>query len=178
MNKVLVAFVVFFVACAQPGKQPVAEGADVSASAAGAAATGPGVKSVAPVLTDLQGKPISLADYQGQTVFLNFWATWCGPCIQEMPSIEKAQAALAGQKVVFLLASSEEPSQIEAFRHSAKAPALPFIRLTNLDALPIDGLPTTYIYGPDGQLAFSETGTRQWNDSSSLALITSFAAGK
>src|SRR5687767_1362356 len=58
-------------------------------------------------LTDLENKIIDIRQYSGKTVFINFWATWCKPCIAEMPSIQKAQEILKNKEVVFLLASSE-----------------------------------------------------------------------
>ena len=67
-------------------------------------------------LTELDGEPIDLHQYEGKTIFINFWATWCGPCIQEMPSIQKAKSSLNDEDIVFLFASNEEVEAIEAFR--------------------------------------------------------------
>lgn len=121
-------------------------------------------------LTDLSEQPISLDQYKGSTVFINFWATWCKPCIQEMPTIKNAQDILKKEGVVFLLASAETPEEINEFRKT-QDPSLQFIRLINLEELNLEGLPTTFIYNPKGELVFSETGYRNWDDSSNLELI-------
>jgi len=57
----------------------------------------PGVITPALSLSDLEGKPHKLADYRGKVVLVNFWATWCVPCREEMPSLDRLQAAFIGQ---------------------------------------------------------------------------------
>ena len=121
-------------------------------------------------LTDLNGQPISLDQSKGRTIFLNFWATWCKPCIREMPSIDSAQRLLSKNGVVFLLASDETPEQIKEFKEHYQFD-LNFVRLTNMEELTMDGLPTTYIYNPKGEKVFAETGYRNWNDSSNIKMI-------
>lgn len=63
-------------------------------------------------LIDLDGQAIDLQKYAGKTVFINFWATWCRPCITEMPFIQKAQEILRNQEVLFFLASAETEDEI------------------------------------------------------------------
>jgi thiol-disulfide isomerase/thioredoxin len=121
-------------------------------------------------LTDLDGNPINLSQYKGRTVFINFWATWCKPCIREIPSIKNAEALLADKKVVFLLASDENSEQIKDFKKDYY-PDLNYVRLLNLEEQNFDGLPTTYIFSPTGELAFAETGYRKWDDSSNIEMI-------
>lgn len=66
--------------------------------------------------TDFAGNSVQLSDYRGKVVFLDFWATWCGPCRMEMPHIQKLHEELgAAGDVVFLGASSEPKATIEAF---------------------------------------------------------------
>ena len=121
-------------------------------------------------LKELNGTAIDLSAYDGKTVFINFWATWCRPCVQEMPTIAEAQKL--NQDVVFLLASDEEPAQIESFikKHSYN---FHYVRLENPEALKIPALPTTFIFNPEGKLKFSETGFRMWNDPANIELISS-----
>ena len=121
-------------------------------------------------LADLNGRPINLDQFKGRTIFLNFWATWCKPCIREMPSIDSAQQLLGKNGVVFLLASGETPEQIQEFRQHYPF-NLNFVRLTNMEELNMDGLPTTFIYNPKGEKVFAETGYRKWNDSTNLEMI-------
>jgi thiol-disulfide isomerase/thioredoxin len=122
------------------------------------------------VLTELNGEKIDLSDFKGKTVFINYWATWCGPCIKEMPSIELAQNSLRDKDIVFLLASNEDVQEIEAF--SKKRPyKFHYVRLMNMEELKMPALPTTHIYDADGNLAFSETGSRDWNEPNNLKLI-------
>jgi len=122
-------------------------------------------------LKDLNDKEIDSDQFRGKTVFINFWATWCKPCLQEMPSIESAQAKLKGENVVFLLASNEEVDQIESFikKHDY---TFQYVLLENMEELNIQALPTTYIFNSEGELKFSETGSRKWDDFTSLNLIT------
>ena len=121
-------------------------------------------------LMDLQEQPIPLEKYKGKTVFLNFWASWCKPCIEEMASLEQAQNQLANKGVVFLLASNESIAQINEFSisHGYK---LDFVHVNNFDALNIQALPTTFIFDAKGKLVFSEMGARNWNENANINLI-------
>jgi len=121
-------------------------------------------------LKELNGTAIDLSQYAGKAIFINFWATWCKPCIQEMPAIVQAQTKLNADEVVFLFASNEEPEQIEKFkkRHDYN---FHYVRVENLESLHIQALPTTFILGPDGKLKFSETGFRIWDDPANIDLI-------
>lgn len=121
-------------------------------------------------LTELNGAEINLADFEGKAVFINFWATWCGPCIKEMPTIEKAQAALKDKDVVFLMASNEDVDEIREFTERRPLD-LRFVRLLNMEELNIPALPTTFIYDREGTLKFSETGTRDWSKPENIKLI-------
>jgi thiol-disulfide isomerase/thioredoxin len=122
-------------------------------------------------LKELNGQGIDLEQYKGKTIFINFWATWCKPCIQEMPSIENAQDKLKNQNIIFLLASNEDTEQIEKFikNHSY---TFHYVHLENLEALAIQALPTTYIFNREGKLKFSESGSRKWDDTENIELIT------
>ena len=123
-----------------------------------------------PVLTDLNDQPIDLEKYRGKIVFINFWATWCKPCREEMPSIFKAMEILKDQNVEFFFASDETKEQIEEFRTSNNY-NFNYVRVDNLEELNILGLPTTFIYSPNGELIFSEMGYRKWDDKANIDLI-------
>lgn len=121
-------------------------------------------------LSDLSGKPVSMEQFKGKTVFINFWATWCKPCIKEMPSIQNAMEILKEKNIVFLFASDESKEQIENFKSSNEYD-FNYVRLENPGSLNIMALPTTYIFNPEGKLVFSEIGVRQWDDKSNIELI-------
>lgn len=125
-------------------------------------------------LKDLNDQPINLEKYKGKTIFINFWATWCQPCLAEMPSIEKAQDILQNEEVVFLLASSESTSEIDEFRN-ARGYKFNYARIENSEELGIQALPTTFIFNPDGQLAFSEQGYRKWDEKDNIDMIRKIA---
>ena len=122
-------------------------------------------------LKKLSGEEIDMKDFKDKVVFLNFWATWCKPCIQEMPTIENAQSLLKNKNVVFLLASNENTEQIESFK-ARRNFQLQFVQVQNLEALNIQALPATYIFSRDGDLVFSEVGFRMWDTPENLNLIT------
>jgi peroxiredoxin len=67
------------------------------------------------VLQDANGKPHSLSEFRGQRVLINFWATWCGPCLTEMPALNAAQRKFADQGGIVLGIAMDEPSRVRDF---------------------------------------------------------------
>ena len=78
---------------------------DSSFNLSGRPRLGKGVPAPNFTLPDLDGKMVSLADYRGKVVFLNIWATWCPPCVEEMPSMEKLYQALKDEDFEILAVS-------------------------------------------------------------------------
>jgi thiol-disulfide isomerase/thioredoxin len=129
------------------------------------------------ILVNLYGSTVDLTQYKGKTVFINFWATWCKPCLREMPSIQRAQEILQKENIVFLFASNETQEQIENFKNSHEYP-FNYVRVENLEELNIMVLPTTFIFNPDGKLVFSEMGFRKWDDKNNINLILNIIKSK
>ena len=117
-------------------------------------------------LADLDGKAHRLADYRGKVVLINFWATWCAPCRDEMPSIERLRASLEGRPFVVLAVNLAEPeSRIRKF---LEAVPLRFPTLLDRDgaatrAWQAKYLPATYIVGPDGRIRYRHLGELDWS---------------
>ncbi len=122
-------------------------------------------------LTDLEGKKVDLTELAGKTIFVNFWATWCKPCIQEMPSIIALREQLAGQNIEFYFASDEEADKVKKFMKSRRMSS-GFVQVKNLESLGIQALPTTFIFDGDGNLVFSEAGLRKWDEPSTVEMVT------
>ena len=156
--KIAVAFLVVIAGCKGANKdKPVAE-------------AGNAVEIQKIRLRDSNELPVDLEKYKGKTIFINFWATWCKPCIEEMPSIERAQNILRKEEVVFLFASAESAEETRDFRigHPYK---FNYVRIENLEELNIQALPTTFIFNPRGALVFSEMGFRNWDDNNNINMI-------
>ncbi|MEI7036004.1 TlpA disulfide reductase family protein [Fulvimonas yonginensis] len=107
-------------------------------------------------VTTLDGKPYDLAAQRGHWVIVNFWATWCVPCIKEMPDISRFVAEHANVRAIGLAYEDSDRADIQAFL--AKHPVSYPIAQVTLDNAPKDfdeprGLPTTYLIAPDGHVA-------------------------
>jgi len=114
-------------------------------------------------LVDLDNNPVDLKILAGKKIFLNFWATWCKPCIQEMPSIERASKILADDDFIFLLASDESIGRIKRFQ-ATKEYDLQFVRVeTPFPDIGILSLPTTLIIDQDGRISMNQTGALEWD---------------
>lgn len=128
-------------------------------------------------LTDTEGNSHGFTETKGKVVFLNLWATWCGPCLKEMPDIQKLYNDY-GDKVGFLLVTEEETAKVEAFLQK-KAYTLP-IYFTDSGDMPKEiaskSMPTTYIIDKSGKIARAETGVANWNGSEVRAMLDSLLA--
>lgn len=117
-------------------------------------------------LTSLEGKEVQFSEFRGKTIFLNIWATWCPPCIAEMPDIQDLYN-IFGDQAAFLLVSDEDPSKVKAFmeRRGFNMPVyihrglLPEVFTTN-------SIPITFVIGPNGNIVIRKTGAAKWNSSS------------
>ncbi len=125
-------------------------------------------------LVDLQGKSVHLDDFRGKkALFVNFWATWCGPCVREMPSIARAKEQLNDQ-VEFLFVTDEPAERIQQFADKQHLD-LRFVHAENLDQLALDALPTTYMINKAGDVAHIEIGFREWDLPENLKMIQELA---
>lgn len=110
------------------------------------------------LLPDMHGEEISLAQFQGQPVIVNFWATWCAPCIFEMPELQAAYEAHQDSGLVILaLNRDEEPNVIGDFLANDLAVDLTFPVLLDdhgevADSYGILNMPTTYFIDPQGKV--------------------------
>lgn len=127
-------------------------------------------------LLDTNGKTHRLSDYRGRTVIINFWTTWCPPCREEIPSMNRALKRLEQEAVVMLgINMGEDEDTI--FLFTADYPT-DFPMLMDSDGAviadwPVKGLPTTYVVAPDGTLAYRAIGGRAWDAPDLLEQIRS-----
>lgn len=119
-------------------------------------------------LTDLSGKPVTVADLAGKTVLLNLWATWCVPCVKEMPALDRLQKAMGGPafQVVALSLDRGGAEQVRPFLDKLGLAGLPVLLDTgsaSMSALSVRGLPTTLILDPQGRETARFEGAAEWD---------------
>jgi len=126
--------------------------------------------------TDAEDKPLTLAGYKGKTVLLNFWATWCAPCVKEMPSLDRLQAEMGKDRFVVLPLSLDGPSRPKV------APFYADRKLANLGiyfdkgkkvlgALDVSVLPTSILIDAHGRELGRLEGEADWDKPEALVLM-------
>lgn len=126
----------------------------------GMLALGWSVAAAAFELTDTAGKRHRLAEYRGRWVVVNYWATWCVPCIQEIPEIAAFSRAHPEVVVLGIAVDAEDVPKTKAF--AAKVghvyPLVLSDERVEKQFKPVKGLPTTRVFDPDGRLAYDRLG--------------------
>ncbi len=136
----------------------------------------PPVPAPSEVFQALEGGETTFADFRGKVVLVNFWATWCAPCVREMPSLERLHRALAGEGFTVLAISQD--------RGGAGVVA-PFLSRLDLQRLPVyldpkgklarafalRGLPTSFVLDRRGRVVAGLVGPAEWDSPESLAFM-------
>jgi len=118
------------------------------------------------VLNDLNGKPLKLEDYRGKVVMVQFWATYCPPCLKEMPSMMRLQAKLAGKPFVILAVNmGETEKEVKDFYTKVNAD---FTTLMDHDGKAIAAwkvfvAPSTFLVDPKGNIRYALQGGAEWD---------------
>ena len=119
------------------------------------------------VLQDTEGNTHRLSDYRGKPVIINFWTTWCPPCREELPSMNRAWHLLEKEGIAMLALNMGEDEDT-IFIFSADYPTdFPILMDQSgevIEQWPVKGLPTTYVIAPDGTFAYRAIGSREWDD--------------
>lgn len=133
--------------------------------------------SAVEVLEDgTRGPARTLEDYRGRVVLLNIWATWCGPCREEMPSIQALHERFAGDGLSVVAVSVDDPSAGTAIRDFGREYGLTFHLLHDLSGAiqrqyQTTGVPETLIIGRDGRILRKQIGATDWDSPANRALI-------
>ena len=132
------------------------------------------VKAPSFALPDLKHKEHRLPDYVGKVLVVNFWASWCVPCREELPSMNRAASKLREQPVVWIAINvGEDRAAVEAF--SADYP-IDFTVLLDpsgriSQSWQVTGMPTTFVINREGNIAHRIIGKREWDDDTHLQMI-------
>lgn len=120
----------------------------------------------------LDGKELDLGKTKGKIIFLNFWATWCPPCVAEMPSIQRLYDVINSEEIHFMCVSDEDRTRVSKF---VKERGFTFPIYTLVGEKPqvlrTQGIPATFIISQDGQIVFKHVGGAKWDDKTSIDFV-------
>ena len=125
-------------------------------------------------LNDIDDEPFELQQTRGKWVFLHFWASWCGPCKKEMPTIVKLMGAINNDQFkVVMVNTAEDDDTIFSFLGSIGVEAT---SLMDRDGVITDkykprGLPTTFLIDPTGHIRYQAIGGREWDKKEYITFI-------
>jgi thiol-disulfide isomerase/thioredoxin len=130
-------------------------------------------------LRDLNGQAVSFSRFKGKTVFLNIWATWCGPCISEMPSIARLadNPRLRDDDIAFVCVSVDDaPGPVKQFVSGKNWSMTVLHAGANLPPVyQTEGIPATFIINPEGRIKLAEVGSSDWDAPEVVSLLEEIA---
>ncbi len=150
-----------------------------AAFAAAPAHSAPGLAAVpnraaAPELSlpDVDGKPVKLSELRGQVVVVNFWATWCPPCLKELPSLGRLQKLFKPEQLRVLAVNiGEDEETVFGFLPNPPFTILLDQRSTSLRTWQVKGLPSTFVVDREGRIVLRAVGGREFDDAATVARL-------
>jgi thiol-disulfide isomerase/thioredoxin len=117
-------------------------------------------------LDNLDGEPWDIADSRGHWIFVHFWASWCGPCRREMPTIQKLTEELQDEQLeIVMVNTAETEDEVFSFLGIVAPDLVPLMDTDGLvtEAWQPRGLPATFFVDPQGHLRYLALGGREWH---------------
>ena len=125
----------------------------------------------------LDGEVVPFSKFQGRVLILNFWATWCAPCLAEIPSLERLRGLSADLDVEMACVTRESREVVEKFLAKRKLDVpIYFLRGETPAVFGSRGIPATFILDRTGQIALRHVGAAQWDDERVVAFVRGLAA--
>ena len=124
--------------------------------------------------SDLEDNIFSIQNFKGKNLFINYWATWCNPCLAEMPYMAELYERYKDEEdIIFLYLSREKLETIKDYIPKDKSlQQLPIYKIvTDDEFFATSGIPTTFIVNSDGEVIVKDLGTAFWNDESVFKFI-------
>ena len=133
-------------------------------------------------IRDLKGKEIDVQQFKGKTIFLNLWATWCGPCRAEMPTIQKLYEGIGKEKIEFVILSIDDEAMFRKVKTYVSSNEYTFpVYVTSgylPDQLQVPSIPTTFVVDTTGLIVLKEVGMKNYNTSKFRKFIESLPSKK
>ncbi|HNV28561.1 MAG TPA: TlpA disulfide reductase family protein [Cyclobacteriaceae bacterium] len=131
-------------------------------------------------IKDLNGNKLSFEKYKGKVVFLNLWATWCGPCKAEMPGIHNLYVKMKGEPIEFVMLSIDKDkaiSKVESYVKNNSYTFPVFMPSGYLaEQLQVPSIPTTFVISKEGLIVMKEVGTRNYDTKKMMEFLKKQAA--
>lgn len=122
-------------------------------------------------LVDNKGKQVELSDFSGKVILLNYWATWCPPCIAEMPSLQNLYNDY-GDKMVFIFLTSDDKQKVDKFMDKRSFTLPVYYQQSKAPSkLFTNSLPTTYLIDQNGKILIEEVGASDWNGKAMRSIL-------
>ena len=132
-------------------------------------------------VVDLAGNTVALSDFAGRLVLINLWATWCEPCLREMPSLERMQSRLGDQITVVAISEDRGGSKtVEPFINKLGLKSFKTYLDPKSDAgraFKVAGLPTSFLIDREGRVLGRIEGAAEWDSPKLLEVLKSFLGG-
>lgn len=131
-------------------------------------------------LVDPAGEILDLQSLKGKTIFMNYWATWCAPCVAEMPSINALRARVKDDpNIVFLMISEDRQMSTATRWVKRKGLDLPIYKLASRlpDIYETGVVPTTFVISPEGKIVVMKTGLANYDTRRFRKLLKRLSAG-
>ncbi len=130
-------------------------------------------------LVDNQNRLTNLNQYKGKVIVINNWATWCPPCVAELPSLKRLYEQYKNQpEIVFLFVAHDKPEKVKAFLQKNDFQELPvyFMQSDMPSQLQSSSIPTTYIINKKGEIVVRKTGAADWNSGQVHKILDKYSA--
>jgi thiol-disulfide isomerase/thioredoxin len=115
-------------------------------------------------LTDLDGHRVSLQSYYGHPLFINFFATWCGPCMRELPDLAELQNKLAGQKLQVICICDEPVEKLQSLKSRLGDKLIILHSDSSFHDIGVYTYPTNYIFNAKGQKVYEKVNPDDWDN--------------